>query len=197
MTDTPAAPRLPGSYKECFAYIRSDFYRHERQPRAPIWRIWAYGVVHPYMGFCFWLRLAAHRRGWFYPVARLMHARYARRYGLHILPQTRIGYDLYLAHGFGIFVNVSATIGNNVNLSQLTTIGSNSSHAATVGDNVYVGPGLCIVDDVRIGHDSTIGAGAVVVRDVAPHTTVAGVPARVVAQAGHPEFVCNRWPPEG
>ena len=51
MTDTPAAPRLPESYKECFAYIRSDFYRHERQPRAPIWRIWAYGVVHPYMGF--------------------------------------------------------------------------------------------------------------------------------------------------
>ena len=181
-------PRLPQSYKESFEYIRSDYYRHERRPKASLLRIWLYGVIHPYMGFCFWLRLAAHRRGWFYPVARLMHARYARRYGLHILPATRIGYGLYLAHGFGTFVNVSALIGNNVNLSQLTTIGSISGHAATVGDNVYIGPGVCVVENVHIGHDTTIGAGSVVLKDIPPHTTAAGVPARVVREADHPDY---------
>ena len=53
-----------------------------------------YAWRHPVFGFSLWLRLSA-RRGWAWPLCRLMHRRYVRRYGLQIYPSTRIGYGLY------------------------------------------------------------------------------------------------------
>lgn len=85
---------------------------------------------------------------------------------------TRIGGGLYLGHGYGIVIHPTAVIGSNVNLSQFTTIGSNKGKAATIGDNVYVGPGVCIVEDVTIGEGSTIGAGAVVTKNTPPPFSV-------------------------
>lgn len=93
---------------------------------------------------------------------------------------TRIGGGLYLGHGYGIVIHPTAVIGSNVNLSQFTTIGSNKGKAATIGDNVYVGPGVCIVEDVTIGEGSTIGAGAVVTKNTPPHSVSVGVPAKVI-----------------
>lgn len=77
-------------------------------------------------------------------------------------------------------IHPTAVIGRNVNLSQFTTIGSNKGKAATIGDNVYVGPGVCIVEDVTIGEGSTIGAGAVVTKNTPPHSVSVGVPAKVI-----------------
>ena len=78
--------------------------------------------------------------------------------------QTKVGYGLYIGHGGPVIVNPTAKIGNNVNLSQFTTIGSNRGKAATIGDNVYIGPSVCIVEDVVIGDNVTIGAGSVVTK---------------------------------
>ena len=69
---------------------------------------------------------------------------------IRISRKTKIGYGLYIGHGGPIVVNPTTIIGNNVNLSQFTTIGSNEGKAATIGDNVYIGPNVCIVEDVII-----------------------------------------------
>lgn len=187
-------PRLPRNYAECWEYIRSDYYRHTGR-RSPKTAMWLYACRNPAFGFSLWLRLSAYR-GWAWPLCRLMHRRYAHRYGLQIDPSTRIGYGLYIGHAFGTIINPSAVIGNNVNLSQFTTIGSNRKRAAVIGDGVYIGPSVCIVEDVHIGAGATVGAGAVVTKDVPADTTVAGVPAAVISPHGHPEFIGHRWPPQ-
>ena len=91
-------------------------------------------------------------------------------------------------------INVHTVIGNNVNLSQFLNIGSNKRTAATIGDNVWIGPGVCIVEGVHIGNNATIGAGAVVTKDVPEGATVAGVPAKVISYKPH-DFIGNKYTP--
>lgn len=74
--------------------------------------------------------------------------------------QTKVGYGLFIGHGGPIVVNKTAVIGNNCNLSQFTSIGTNMGKAATIGDNTYIGPNVCIIEDVKIGNNVTIGGGA-------------------------------------
>lgn len=65
-------------------------------------------------------------------------------------------------------------------LSQFLSIGSNKGKAATIGDNVYIAPSVCLVEDIIIGHNSVIGAGCVVTKNVPPYSMVVGVPARII-----------------
>lgn len=80
-----------------------------------------------------------------------------------------------------------------MNLSQFTTIGSNEGKAAVIGDNVYIGPGVCIVEDVKIGSNVCIGAGAVVTKDIPSGSTAAGVPAKVIGVNKHEDYILNKW----
>lgn len=102
---------------------------------------------------------------------------------MQISTQTSIGPGLYIGHGVGMVINPTAKIGAHVNLSQFLTIGSNKGTAATIEDNVlYIGPSVCLVEDVVIGEGSVIGAGSVVTHDIPPHSVAVGVPARVIKQ---------------
>lgn len=142
--------------------------------------------------YSFWLRLAS-RQNLFYPLARFMNYRQSRKYGIQISPFTRIGYGLYIGHGIGIVINPRTVIGNNCNISQFLTIGSNKGTPAVIGDNVYIGPQVCLVENVRIGDNATIGAGSVVTKDIPAGATAVGVPAKVISYDKQATFIRNRW----
>jgi len=107
--------------------------------------------------------------------------------------QTKVGYGLYIGHGGPIIVSPTATIGNNCNLSQFTTIGSNDGQAAKIGDNTYIGPNVCIVEDVVIGNNVTIGAGSVVTKDIPDNATAVGNYAKVINYNNPGRYIQNRW----
>lgn len=111
-----------------------------------------------------------------------------------VLPrQTKVGYGLYIGHGGPIVINPTTKIGCNVNLSQYTTIGSNDGMAATIGDCVYIGPNVCIVEDVIIGNNATIGAGSVVTKDIPDNATAAGNYAKVLNYNNPGRYIKNRY----
>jgi len=140
----------------------------------------------------FYYRLCKYK-GILYPYLRLRLEKYTRKYALQIPLSVKIGYGLYLGHGTGIISNSNAIIGNNVNLSQFTTIGSVKGHAATIEDNCYIGPSVCMVEHVRLGAGCVIGAGAVITSDIPPASVAVGVPARVIKESGA-YIPANKYP---
>jgi len=91
-----------------------------------------------------------------------------------------IGPGLFIQHGFATIV-AAKSIGANCWINQQVTIGySNETDCPTIGDNVQICAGAKVIGKAVVGHHATVGANAVVVRDVPPHATVAGVPARVI-----------------
>ena len=107
--------------------------------------------------------------------------------------KTKVGYGLYIGHGGPIVVNPTAVIGNNCNLSQFTTIGSNHDKAAIIGDNTYIGPNVCIVEDVKIGKNVTIGAGSIVTKDIPDNATAVGNYAKVINYNKPGRYIKNKW----
>lgn len=107
--------------------------------------------------------------------------------------KTKVGYGLYIAHGGPIVVNATTIIGNNCNLSQFTTIGSNHNHGAIIGDNVYIGPNVCVVENVIIGNNVTIGAGSVVTKDIPDNATAVGNYAKVINFNNPGRYINSRW----
>ena len=179
------------SYKDCIELIRSDYYRFS-QVRASLLKMWIVSLYSSGFAYNFWLRLSSYK-GWMFPFCRLMLFLVSEHTHIHISYKCRIGYGLYLGHGIDMIVNPLAIIGNNCNLSQFLSIGSNTGHSCIIGDNVYVGPNVCIVEDVRIGSNSTIGAGAVVIKDIPDNATAVGVPAKVISYSNPGQYIYSRY----
>lgn len=100
------------------------------------------------------------------------------------LPYTVVlGRRVRLWHHGGMILN-AARIGDDVHIRQNTTFGvarkDQLYHLPVIEDRVDVGCGVAILGSVTVGHDSVIGANAVVVRDVPPHSLAVGVPAKVI-----------------
>lgn len=63
-----------------------------------------------------------------------------------------------------------------------------------IGDNVYIGPSVCFIEDVKVGSNATIGAGAIVKKDVAENSVVAGNPAKEICAKVTPgKYINNKW----
>ena len=186
------------SLKEIFQYILSDYTRYYGNGGgyknvSPVKVIFLAMTRrnHCYT-YSFWLRLASFRNPFYY-IARIKHYTFSRKWGIQIPAGTKIGYGFYIGHGVGIVINGGTVIGNNCNVSQFLSIGTNKRTPATIGDNVYIGPNVCIVEDVKIGNNVTIGAGAVVTKDIPDNATAAGVPAKVISYKDNSRLIHNRY----
>jgi len=181
-------------YKDCMTLIKSDRYKLSGKKESTLSIVLQ--SLKPYKSsVLFWLRLCQHK-GWLYPFCKIMCAR-AKRKTLVALPtRTKIGYGFSIGAqgGMCIAINGGTIIGNNVNISQFVNIGTNSNTYAIIGDNVYIGPHTCIVEDVKIGNNATIGAGAIVTRDIPENATAAGVPAKVLNYDNPARYIKNPWP---
>lgn len=173
-------------------YIKSDLYRYCGNTTARSF-LRQY-VRNRSFRYSFWFRLCESKQGLVRFAAKVARDRLSKKTGIQIPAGTKIGYGLYIGHQMNLVVHPYTVIGNNCNLSQFTTIGSNNNTPAKIGDNVYIGPNCCIVDAVEIGSGSIIGAGAVVVSNVPPNTIFAGNPAKHIKDAPSNPYVKRRWP---
>ena len=105
-----------------------------------------------------------------------------------INPAARIGRGIFLDHATGLVVGETAVIGDNVSILHGVTLGGTGKEGSDrhpkIGNGVLIGAGAKILGNIRIGNCSRVAAGSVVLKEVPEKTTVAGVPARVVGEAG-------------
>lgn len=114
---------------------------------------------------------------------RLKYHRLAVRLGFSI-PCNAFGPGLAIVHYGTIVVSGKCKIGNNCRIHAGVNIGANGgeAEAATIGNNVYIGPGAKIIGNITIGDNAVIGANAVVSKDVPAGVTVGGVPAKIISE---------------
>ena len=120
--------------------------------------------------------------------ARYISQKAARKTGIEIHPGATIGRRLVIDHGTGIVIGETTEIGDDVLIYQGVTLGGTGKDVGkrhpTIGNRVMISAGSKVLGPITIGDDSRVAAGAVVLKDVPPNSTVVGVPARVVRQNG-------------
>ncbi|MDP4545829.1 serine acetyltransferase [Psychrobacter faecalis] len=175
-------------------YIKSDLCRYVGKDNINFFNFAKNYAFNTGFKFSFWFRLTQSKNPLVSALAKVQRRRFSKKYMLEIPSGTKIGYGLYIGHGQCVVINPTAIIGNNINLSQFTSIGSNSGNSAIIGDNVYIGPNVCIVENVKIGSNVRIGAGSVVIKDIPDNAVAAGVPAKVIKiDESSNAYVARRW----
>ncbi len=172
-------------------YIKSDLYRYYGNTNRKTF-IKAF-ITNRSFKYSFWLRLCKCKLYFIKIPSIFFHRLYSTRYSMHISYKTKIGFGLYIGHGTSIVVSPTATIGDNCNLSPFTIIGSNHGNAADIGDNVYIGPHVAIIENVVIGDNVTIGAGSIVVNDIASNMTSIGNPNKNKASINIARYIMNKY----
>lgn len=121
------------------------------------------------------------------PLALYLQNRISEVFGVDIHPAARIGKGILIDHGTSVVIGETAVVEDNVSmLHEVTLGGTGKEHGdrhPKVRHGVLIGAGAKILGNVEIGEGAKIGAGSVVLDDVPPHTTVAGVPAKIVGRA--------------
>ncbi len=116
--------------------------------------------------------------------ARWVSQKGVRRTGIEIHPGAQIGRGFFIDHGHGVIIGETTVIGDNVTLYQGVTLGGTGKEQGkrhpTIGNNVMISTGAKVLGSFKIGDNSKIGAGSVVLNEVPPNSTVVGVPGRVV-----------------
>jgi len=142
---------------------------------AGVHAVWAHRVSH-------WL----WKRN-FYWLARV-NAQISRFFtGIEIHPAAQIGRRFFIDHGMGVVIGETAEIGADVTLYHGVTLGGVSLEKVkrhpTIEDSVVIGAGAKVLGNITVGAHSRIGANAVVVKPVPPHSVVVGVPGQIIRRA--------------
>jgi serine O-acetyltransferase len=120
--------------------------------------------------------------------------------GIEIHPGATIGRRVFIDHGTGLVIGETAEVGDDVTLYQGVTLGGVSLEKGkrhpTLMNGVIVGAGAQVLGPVTVGEGARVGSNAVAVRDVAPGTTVVGIPAKAVEPRAKPvaEFASYGMP---
>ena len=120
------------------------------------------------------------------PLALFLQNRISSVFDVDIHPAARIGRGIMIDHATGVVIGETAVIGDNVSLLHSVTLGGCGSETGDrhpkVADGVLISTGAKLLGNIQIGEGAKIAAGSLVLNDVEAHTTVAGVPARVVGR---------------
>jgi len=171
-------------WKEMREDIQAIF---ERDPAARS----TFEVILTYSGLhAIWAHRIAHKlwlAGW-YTLARFISQVSRFFTGIEIHPGARVGRRLFIDHGMGVVIGETCEIGDDVTIFQGVTLGGTGKEKGkrhpTVGNNVIIATGAKVLGSFKIGDNSKIGAGSVVLQEVPPNSTVVGVPGKIVRQDG-------------
>src|SRR5579884_2118166 len=137
-------------------------------------------------------RLAHQLYVWRVPLLPRLISQFSRLLtGIEIHPGARIGRRFFIDHGMGAVIGETAEIGDDVLLYQNVTLGGTGKEKGkrhpTIGNHVVVGTGAKVLGNILVGNHVKVGAGSVVIRSVPDHSTVVGVPGRIVRSLTEPE----------
>ncbi len=120
------------------------------------------------------------------PLALFFQNRMSIVFGVDIHPAARMGRGIMLDHATGLVIGETAVVGNNVSILQSVTLGGTGKDEGDrhpkIGNGVLISAGAKILGNISVGEGAKVGAGSVVLEDVSAHTTVAGVPAKIVGR---------------
>ncbi len=151
-------------------------------------------MMVPFMYFKGFQALQVHRITHYYwkqgrrDLARLMQMRNSEVFTFDCHPGARIGEGIMFDHAHSIVIGETAVVGNNVSILHSVTLGGTGKEQGDrhpkIGDSVMIGAGAKILGNITVGRCSRVAAGSVVLDDVPDEKTVAGVPAKIVGNAG-------------
>jgi serine O-acetyltransferase len=171
-----------------FGAIREQIntiFREDPAAKSPLEVIFCYPGFHAVL-----LHRLAHRlyRAGLNCPARMISQLSRQLTGIEIHPGATIGRRFFIDHGMGVVIGETAEIGDDVLLYQGVTLGGTGKEKGkrhpTIGNHVVIGAGAKVLGNIRIGDHVKIGAGSVVIHPVPDHSTVVGVPGRVVRMRG-------------
>lgn len=204
--EAAARPHRKGCPKSASALrnlIRADLYRYAGRLGAKAFV--KHFIFTPGFKYSVVMRSCGYLKTWpaqafgLYPLSKLYLLRLRHKYGIAIPEYTKIGPGLFINRFSGIFIHGDAEIGANVNITHGTLLGQTNrgarAGAPIVGDRVFFGSGAKVIGRIVIGNDVSVGANAVVTRDVPDSGVAAGVPAKVLSQAGSEGYI-NRQVPD-
>jgi serine O-acetyltransferase len=164
----------------------------------------AHRVIVPFLYFKGYQAIQTHRfahvlwKNGRKDFALYLQSRSSQVFQVDINPAARIGKGIMLDHATGFVVGETAVIGDNCSILQGVTLGgtgkADQDRHPKIGNEVLIGAHSVVLGNIKVGDCARIGAGSVVVKEVPPGVTVAGVPARIIGAAGdaHPASIMDQ-----